>query len=270
MAMERVQEWSIVGGMHDANSLSASDGDAGVDSTTPTIFQETCGTEITSIGSANHFSGGCRPCSWFLKGRCLHGFTCQHCHMNHKREERKKKGKHRKSELRLSEDPSCQFQEESSRQVKLKQTSRGNLDPLSLLIEPLKVRVAEENMDLVRTNDLPLPVVLPDALVPDHNCLAMAVSEDMDFPLGMGTLPEPSRVELLDPFCHGPTNPVEPLGLQKTGQAASGSGYLKHLQELGSQCANEVQENYIRELETQNAFLRMCLMQCFQVASASL
>jgi hypothetical protein len=259
--------------MHDASSLSAFDGDIGVDSALPTTFQETYGTENASLGSANHFSGGCRPCSWFLKGRCLHGFTCQHCHMNHKGEERKKKGKHRKPEFRLSEDPLCQLQEQSSCQVKLqKAASRGNLDILSLLTEPLKVHIAEDNMDLGRSNDLPLPVVLPFpiASVTDGTCPVRAVREDVNFPVGMGTLPEPSHAELLDPFCHSSTNPVEPLGLQKAGRAASGSGYLKHLQELGSQCANDVQEHYIRELETQNAFLRMCLMQCFQTASASL
>jgi hypothetical protein len=310
MAMEQIQEWSIVGGMHNANNQIASNGVAGVDSRIPSFVQEAYGTEMASIGSANHFSGGCRPCIWFLKSRCLHGISCQYCHMNHKTEERKRKGNHRKSELRLSKDPVCQRREENDCHVKSPQpqsTSRVNLDPLDLLTELLKVRVNEDNMDLGKSKDLSLSTLFSDESIGDGTCLARAVREDIRFPsrtgtskdlslttllsntsIGddtclaravredirfpnrMGTLPKPSRTELLDPFCHSSTNPVEPLGLQKAGRAEFDGGYLKHLQELGSQCGKDAQEHHIRELENQNAFLKMCLMQCVQAASDSL
>jgi hypothetical protein len=38
--------------------------------------------EITSIGSAGHFCGSCRPCEWMQRGRpCKFGWRCTYCHI---------------------------------------------------------------------------------------------------------------------------------------------------------------------------------------------
>ena len=49
--------------------------------------------QLPSIGSANHFNGTCDRCCFHPKGRCLNGYSCQHCHFDH--EKRKRKGKKR-------------------------------------------------------------------------------------------------------------------------------------------------------------------------------
>ena len=49
--------------------------------------------QLPSIGSANHFNGSCDRCCFHPKGRCLNGYSCQHCHFDH--EKRKRKGKKR-------------------------------------------------------------------------------------------------------------------------------------------------------------------------------
>jgi len=38
---------------------------------------------LLSQGSASHFSGNCRPCSFYHKDRCLRGAACSHCHHEH-------------------------------------------------------------------------------------------------------------------------------------------------------------------------------------------
>jgi len=50
--------------------------------------------EITSIGSAGHFCGSCRPCEWMQRGRpCKYGWRCTYCHIidEHTSFHRKKK-----------------------------------------------------------------------------------------------------------------------------------------------------------------------------------
>jgi hypothetical protein len=38
--------------------------------------------EITSIGSAEHFCGNCKPCEWMQRGRpCKYGWRCPYCHI---------------------------------------------------------------------------------------------------------------------------------------------------------------------------------------------
>jgi len=38
--------------------------------------------EITSIGSAEHFCGTCKPCEWMQRGRpCKYGWRCTYCHI---------------------------------------------------------------------------------------------------------------------------------------------------------------------------------------------
>jgi hypothetical protein len=48
--------------------------------------------EITSIGSAGHFCGTCKPCEWMQRGRpCKYGWRCTYCHIidDHERYSRK-------------------------------------------------------------------------------------------------------------------------------------------------------------------------------------
>jgi len=39
--------------------------------------------ELTSVGSASHRSGQCKPCAYWFKGACSHGILCRHCHFIH-------------------------------------------------------------------------------------------------------------------------------------------------------------------------------------------
>jgi len=56
-------------------------------------------SELPSIGSANHFSGNCDRCCFHPKGRCLNGFNCQHCHFDHEKRKRKNKKKNKSKQL---------------------------------------------------------------------------------------------------------------------------------------------------------------------------
>merc|ERR1712113_586382 len=39
-------------------------------------------TEMTTVGSAKHRLGKCRPCAFFWKpGSCRNGVDCRHCHL---------------------------------------------------------------------------------------------------------------------------------------------------------------------------------------------
>jgi hypothetical protein len=52
--------------------------------------------EITSIGSAGHFCGSCKPCEWMQRGRpCKYGWRCTYCHIvdEHTSFHRKKKSR---------------------------------------------------------------------------------------------------------------------------------------------------------------------------------
>lgn len=54
--------------------------------------------EVTSIGSAEHFYGRCKPCEWLQRGReCKYGVTCPYCHIidEHGKYNRKKNRKNR-------------------------------------------------------------------------------------------------------------------------------------------------------------------------------
>jgi len=39
--------------------------------------------QFPSVGSASHFSGDCRRCCFFPKGRCTNGQSCEFCHFEH-------------------------------------------------------------------------------------------------------------------------------------------------------------------------------------------
>mmetsp|Transcript_26239 Transcript_26239/g.66876 ORF Transcript_26239/g.66876 Transcript_26239/m.66876 type:complete len:216 (+) Transcript_26239:46-693(+) len=41
-----------------------------------------------SLGSVNHASGTCRPCSYFGRSKCAMGATCNFCHYGHAKERR--------------------------------------------------------------------------------------------------------------------------------------------------------------------------------------
>lgn len=46
----------------------------------------------TSVGSAMHGTGSCKPCAWFFKlGGCQYGLECRHCHLCPEGELRKRK-----------------------------------------------------------------------------------------------------------------------------------------------------------------------------------
>lgn len=282
MTTEQVSEWNFFAGIEGANDnityaadYCAEDGIVGMDLNVSAILNQAYVSDIASIGSAKHFSGGCHPCCSFLKGLCFHGSACQNCHMSHNTEARKRNGpRHRRSELLSYEDKSCQLGERKRYDMQHAgqppmSSPHVILDPLALLTEPLKVPISENMASSGSPDGMPTPFFHSDKLLPDGTCLARALRSDVNLPIQVSTLPNSSHAQLLGPFRHSSTNPVEPLGLQKTSQAVFESGYINHLEALRSQCARDVQECYIHELETQNAFLRSYLMQCFQMASAS-
>lgn len=259
MMTEQVSEWNFSAGSDRLNSdiMYMPENYMETNCAFAAFFNETAFSEIASIGSAKHFSGGCEPCSSFVKGRCSHGFTCQQCHMHHKPEGKKRNGpRHRRSEFQ-----ECEHQR--------MWPSLVTLDPLALLTEPLKVPITEDVETPRKFNDVPSEASTPEKLLPDGTCLARALTSDVNFPIQMSTLPNSSRTHLLGPLRYGSTNHVEPPGLQESSQVDSESSFINNSQLQRSQCAREVQERYIHELEAQNAFLRTCLMQCYHLASAS-
>eukprot|EP00397_Hematodinium_sp_SG-2012_P021987 GEMP01022748.1.p1 GENE.GEMP01022748.1~~GEMP01022748.1.p1 ORF type:complete len:287 (+),score=44.24 GEMP01022748.1:129-989(+) len=50
---------------------------------------------LPSRGSDTHFSGTCKRCCFFPRGRCMNGYNCTFCHFDH--EKRKRKNKKKKS-----------------------------------------------------------------------------------------------------------------------------------------------------------------------------
>ena len=38
---------------------------------------------LPSIGSEGYDEGTCRPCSFFRRGTCVRGLSCDHCHAPH-------------------------------------------------------------------------------------------------------------------------------------------------------------------------------------------
>jgi hypothetical protein len=260
MMTEQVSEWNFSAGSDRSSNdiLYTPENYMETNCAFAAFFNEASFPEIASIGSAKHFSGGCEPCSFFVKGRCSHGFTCQQCHMHHKPEGKKRNGaRHRRSEFHEGE------QQRMGPPVVA-------LDPLALLTEPLKVPISEDVETPRKFNDVPSEASTPEKLLPDGTCLARALTSDVNFPIQMSTLPNSSHTHLLGPLRHGSTNHVEPPGLHKSSQVDSESSYISNSQVQRSQCAREVQERYIHELEAQNAFLRTCLMQCYHLASASI
>lgn len=78
-----------------------------------------------SIGSMGHGWGLCkRPCALYLSGHCKHGADCGFCHLSHQ---------HRLPKL------------DKQQREKLKMLSVSQL--LSLILEPLKMKVAEQRIE---------------------------------------------------------------------------------------------------------------------------
>ena len=42
-----------------------------------------CAQPLPSIGSEGHDEGTCKPCSFFGRGTCVRGLSCDHCHVPH-------------------------------------------------------------------------------------------------------------------------------------------------------------------------------------------
>jgi hypothetical protein len=266
MVAEQASQWQFLAGIEGASSDIANAADqfahdavVAIDCDIVAIPNQAHFAEIGSIASAKDFGGG---------------FACQYRHMNQKTDVRKRKGRwHRKSELLTHEDNS--FQPRKSKNYDAQNagkppapSSQVLLDPLAVLTEPLKVPISEGTESSTKSDGVPLQVLPLDELLPDGTCLARALESEVNLPIQISTLPSSGRTQLPNSFRHGSTNPVEPLGLQETSQVPSESGSIYHLEKCRSQCARDVQERYIHELEAQNAFLRTCLMRCFQMAAA--
>jgi hypothetical protein len=69
---------------------------ASTQATTPTEQTDLLDEVMPSKGSALHFMGGCKSCSFFPVGRCTKGADCPFCHLSHdRRKERKDRRKER-------------------------------------------------------------------------------------------------------------------------------------------------------------------------------
>jgi len=69
---------------------------ASTQATTPTEQTDLLDEVMPSKGSALHFMGGCKSCSFFPVGRCTQGADCPFCHLSHdRRRERKDRRKER-------------------------------------------------------------------------------------------------------------------------------------------------------------------------------
>jgi hypothetical protein len=69
---------------------------ASTQATTPTEQTDLLDEVMPSKGSALHFMGGCKSCSFFPVGRCTKGADCPFCHLSHdRRRERKERRKER-------------------------------------------------------------------------------------------------------------------------------------------------------------------------------
>jgi len=69
---------------------------ASTQATTPTEQTDLLDEVMPSKGSALHFMGGCKSCSFFPMGRCDKGADCPFCHLSHdRRRERKERRKER-------------------------------------------------------------------------------------------------------------------------------------------------------------------------------
>jgi hypothetical protein len=69
---------------------------ASTQATTPTEQTDLLDEAMPSKGSALHFMGNCKSCSFFPVGRCTKGADCPFCHLSHdRRRERKERRKER-------------------------------------------------------------------------------------------------------------------------------------------------------------------------------
>lgn len=62
--------------------------------------------ELPSAGSASHWSGTCRPCTFFYAKGCENGIKCAFCHLCEKGEKKRRKKvrlQQKKMEKRLEE-----------------------------------------------------------------------------------------------------------------------------------------------------------------------
>lgn len=56
---------------------------------------------LSSVGSAQHFSGECSPCAYWFKGICKYGILCRYCHFVHQGQKNKRLRPSKKTRMRL-------------------------------------------------------------------------------------------------------------------------------------------------------------------------
>lgn len=238
-------------------------------------------SELPSIGSANHFSGNCDRCCFHPKGRCLNGFNCQHCHFDHEKRKRKNKKKNKSKQLSsLTCDENMEM---------LSVSADGSSMPVSP-DAPFGPGMLPQADFPVSTSTTPLgssagflqqqaPYYTgPDAGArPANGAMGPALAENKWFQDGLQATGAPSPSSpggLPPPLQDGPNfAAAAPPGYDFPSQLPGGpcqtllgpqaeNGYPNRM-EMDSRYAGEQdrREEYIRQLESENRYLRTCLMQ---------
>eukprot|EP00928_Gymnodinium_smaydae_P047059 TRINITY_DN31398_c0_g1_i1.p1 TRINITY_DN31398_c0_g1~~TRINITY_DN31398_c0_g1_i1.p1 ORF type:complete len:564 (+),score=130.07 TRINITY_DN31398_c0_g1_i1:173-1864(+) len=213
---------------------------------------------LPSIGSAMHFAGTCDRCCFHPKGRCLNGFNCQHCHFDH--EKRKRKNKKKSKAENSPPDASMP------------------VSPDGLMVDGpggMLAGIAGEASD--------------GAVV---SAVGVATGASvMPSPQGHPFFPGVSHTPRL---AHPPATPFVPPGLTQPSEWAvpaeaptiPGAAFVAggapppgfdpfpaealvggvaafppRLEDLEASCPGDAKDEYIRQLEAENRYLRSCLLQ---------
>lgn len=235
-------------------------------------------SELPSIGSANHFSGNCDRCCFHPKGRCLNGFNCQHCHFDHEKRKRKNKKKNKSKQLSsLNGDDD------------LDDSAYGSSLPVSPDAPFIGGMLPQEYRD----NDFPVSSpATPSGFLPQQpqyyagldagarpSSAGASLGENKWFQTATGTAQQASPPGVLPAPMQDNSNflSAPPPGYDFPGQlpgipgqtlpgSPAENGYGVNQVEMDARYSGGEQldrrEEYIRQLEAENRYLRACLVQC--------
>lgn len=236
-------------------------------------------SELPSIGSANHFSGNCDRCCFHPKGRCLNGFNCQHCHFDHEKRKRKNKKKNKTKTFQSlgSEDgmDMLSVTEGSSVPVSPGQPFGAGLLPESDF-GASACATPQGSMTFIPAKQT---MFYPSSQTPTSEPVAAApnLADTSQWSNGAafcGGLPPQdgsnfmmSSTSAYDMTSQVPASPRQPL-LGTAGPVA-GVAYAQQLSIEPRYSDKDRRDEYIHQLESENRYLRACLMQCLGPSAAA-
>mmetsp|Transcript_56685 Transcript_56685/g.159932 ORF Transcript_56685/g.159932 Transcript_56685/m.159932 type:complete len:552 (-) Transcript_56685:44-1699(-) len=233
-------------------------------------------SELPSIGSANHFSGTCDRCCFHPKGRCLNGFNCQHCHFDHEKRKRKNKNRNKAKPLQLL---SCG--EEATDMLSTSAEGSMPVSPDGAFGPGLLPQVAGD-FPTPQPTAGSAPEPCGGAAGPAAPGLSLDLPHSLTWYHQAGTLPSQlcggAVATAPPPFQEAPgyAGQAAPafdfLCQQAPGSACQPAGPVTYHARVDPEEARAVRgherEEYIRQLEDENRYLRACLMQCMGPAAA--